>query len=77
MNLIWYAYNGQLPCQRNKGSYWWKDIVKLLNNYKGIAQTHMVSGKNIDFWNELWNGEIMVLSYPELHSFAKKTKVSL
>lgn len=38
VHLLWnnYYQNGKLPPQRKKGSFWWRDIVKLLNQLKAI-----------------------------------------
>jgi hypothetical protein len=36
VKLIWNKYynNGRVPGQRNKGSFWWKCVLKLLNTFK-------------------------------------------
>jgi hypothetical protein len=41
-----------------------------LDIFKGIANAQLISGDTILFWEDMWNGEIMKISYPELHSFA-------
>jgi len=40
VNLIWETYyrNDRLPISNNKGSFWWKDIIKLLDKFKGFCQ---------------------------------------
>jgi hypothetical protein len=40
VKLVWANYygNGQSPGFTRKSSFWWKDNLKLLNCYKGIAQ---------------------------------------
>jgi hypothetical protein len=72
VNLIWLAYyrNGKLPNKPNKGSFWWKSIMKLLDTYKGIAHVTAGIGDIILFWKDLWNDIILQQSYPQLHSFA-------
>jgi hypothetical protein len=39
VKLVWDKYykNGKLPDHRMKGSFWWKGILKLLTQYKGIS----------------------------------------
>jgi hypothetical protein len=51
--------------------------LRLLDNYKGIAKVEFGSGDTILFWNDLWNGQVLKLTYPQLHSFAKSDKVTL
>jgi hypothetical protein len=46
-------------------------MLRLLNSFKGIAQAHLGgSGDTILFWNDLWNGRVLRLQFPHLHSFA-------
>jgi hypothetical protein len=74
VNLNWDRYykNGRLPDHRMKGSFWWKQILKLLTQYRGLAEASAKCGETILFWSDLWNSRIMSLTYPHLHSFAKK-----
>jgi hypothetical protein len=39
VQLIWEKYysNGKLPNHARKDSFWWRDNLKLLDTYKGIA----------------------------------------
>jgi hypothetical protein len=47
VNLLWenYYQNGKLPGQQKKGSFWWRDIIKLINLFKGVAILQSSSGK--------------------------------
>jgi hypothetical protein len=40
LHLIWTQYypNGKVPTQSSKGSFWWTGVLRLLTQYKGIAQ---------------------------------------
>lgn len=40
VNLVWENYysNGELPGQNHRGSFWWRDILKLLDKFKGLAR---------------------------------------
>jgi hypothetical protein len=44
VKLIRSSYYGDdsLPDQKIKGSFWWKDIVKLLDTYKNLASVKVV-----------------------------------
>ena len=55
VRLIWDSYyqNGKSPGQQKRGSFWWKDIVKLINQYKGIAMPIVNDGKTVSLWDHL------------------------
>jgi hypothetical protein len=36
--------------KQNKGSFWWRGVLKLLNTFKGTAQAQLGSGESILFW---------------------------
>jgi len=48
VNLIWEIYyqNGKLPTDTGKGSFWWKDCLKLLDKFKGMAKVTVSDGKS-------------------------------
>jgi hypothetical protein len=79
VKLIWTQYyaNGKIPRNGMGGSFWWRSMVRLLDNFKGIAKVDFGSRDTILFWQDLWNGQVLKLTYPQLHSFAKNDKVSL
>lgn len=51
--------------------------MRLLDNFKGIAKANFGSSDTILFWQDLWNGQVLKLAYPQLHSYAKNDKVCL
>jgi hypothetical protein len=55
-----------LPGKKNKGSFWWKEIVKLLDIYKNLAIVKVADGSTVLFWTDSWNGQILALSCMEL-----------
>ena len=59
VNLIWETYyrNGRLPTSNNKGSFWLKDIIKLLDKFKGVAKVELNDGKHI--FSGLISGRIL------------------
>jgi hypothetical protein len=79
VNLIWEKYysNGRLPNHTRKGSFWWKDILKLLQKFKGMASVNVQNGKSCLFWDDLWLGKIPKMEFPELYSFSKKPNMTL
>ena len=73
VHLVWNNYyaNGQLPGQQKKRSFSWKDIVKLLDQFKELAVVSINSGDTVLFWQDLWKGSVPQQAYPELYSFSK------
>jgi hypothetical protein len=79
VKLLWHKYyrNGKLPKKANRGSFWWKGITKHLDTFKDIASANLGSGDTILFWDDMWNGQILKISYPKLHSFAIDNQISV
>jgi len=74
VSLVWEKYYGpgKLPGSSKKGSFWWRDIVKLLNKFKGMARVEIGNGSSCFLWEDLWGNEILNQKFLELFSFAKK-----
>lgn len=72
VSLIWEKYydNGRLPGELKKGSFWWRDVIKLLDKNKGMANVQLNNGKSFHLWEDLWENELMSNKFPELFSFA-------
>jgi hypothetical protein len=51
VNLIWNAhYANKIPHAENVvGSFWWKDIIKLVDNFRGVAWVKMGKGNTLLF----------------------------
>lgn len=79
VHLVWEKYysNGRLPNQTKKGSFWWKDLLKLLDKFKGMASMAVQDGSSCLLWDDGWTGQPLKLEFPELFSFAKKPSISL
>jgi len=79
VNLVWEKYysNGRLPGGTKKDSFWWRDILKLLTKFKGIAYVSVQDGSSVLFWEDQWNNLVSRLEFPELHSFAKNKAITL
>lgn len=50
---------------------WWRDVLKLLNKFKGMAAVNLGNGSTCLLWSDLWGGQVHSQAYPELFSFAK------
>ena len=79
VKLIWEMYyaNGRLPQNKRKGSFWWRDLLKLLNKFKGMASCQINDGSSCFLWEDIWNGHNLKLDCPQLFSFAKNTNLTL
>jgi hypothetical protein len=79
VQLLWNKYysSGKLPGANKKGSFWRKNVQKLLTQYKCIAQAQLGQGDTILFWQDMWNGKNLKLSYPELFSFATNAEITV
>jgi len=74
---VWENYygNGTLPIFANKGSFWWRDIVKLLNIYKGLASPIIGDGRTNFLWQDVWDGLAPQLQFAELFSFVMNKNI--
>jgi len=78
VQMIWEKYykNGKLPNHTRKGSFWWRDNLKLLQQFKEITAPNLKNGETILFWKDKWNGQELNLAMPELFSYAKDQQIS-
>lgn len=60
-----------------KASFWWRNIQKVLDTYKGCAIVNMGNGSTCHLWDDLWDGRLPQQAFPELYSFAKKKNISV
>jgi hypothetical protein len=58
-------------------TFWWKDIVKLVNNFKEISSAFVQDGSSILIWQDLWNGHLLQHEFPELFSFARNPNITI
>lgn len=80
VHLVWERHynDGTLPSSsRLKGSFWWKDNLKLLDSFKGMAMVNIVDGQSCLLWDDLWFNKVPRLQYPQLFSFAKLSGISI
>jgi hypothetical protein len=79
VSLIWQKYyNGTVPhLAREKGSFWWKDILRLNVHFRGVAMCIPNHGNTISFWEDLINGRVHSYIFLHLLGFAKDPRISL
>jgi hypothetical protein len=52
VHLVWEKYysTGKLPNHIKKGFFWWRDILKLVDKFKGMASVSVVDGASCLLW---------------------------
>jgi hypothetical protein len=74
VNLVWNTYysDGKTPhTSKFMSSFWWIDVLKLCDLFRGISNCKVGDGKIVLFWHDLWNDNIRRNKYPRLFTFAK------
>lgn len=69
--------NGKLPSNRRKGSFWWRDVLKLLQNFKTFTTIQVQIGNTCLFWTDSWIQQPLQLEYPQLYSFARNKEITI
>jgi hypothetical protein len=80
VNLIWNSHysNGEIPhASKEKGSFWWRDVLKLADLFRGIVSCKVGDGSTILFWSDVWNDNLLQQRLPRLYSFAKNKNISV
>ena len=64
VQLIWEKHyrNGKLPSHIKKGSFWWRDVLKFLDDFRVLASPQIGCGDSALFWLDKWNGQPLSLS---------------
>jgi hypothetical protein len=52
-------------------SFWWKNIIKLSDDYTSITSVKIGNGSSAIFWSDLWKNEVLDARFSRLFSFAK------
>ena len=71
VQLMWNTHyiGDSIPINDRKGSFWWKDIFKLMGKYKDMASVIIGDGSTCLFWSDLWHGPPLNVQCLELFSF--------
>jgi hypothetical protein len=56
VKLIWHAYYmDKVPhAEQLCGSFWWRDVLKLVYNFRGVAEISIGNGNSFMFWADNW-----------------------
>jgi hypothetical protein len=78
VKLVCNYYPNGVPQATNLcGSFWWRDIMKLVDKYRAICTATPGCGDSILFWHDKWSGIIPAQEFPRLHSFALNNQLSV
>jgi len=81
IQLIWNTLfsNNRLPNSesRPKGSFWWRDSLKLLSQFKDIAVISVGDGATCLLWHDQWDGASLSLRFLELYSLCRNRFITL
>jgi hypothetical protein len=82
VKLVWHAYyQDKIPHDENLcGSFWWRDVMKQVDNFRGVAQVKMGRGTSFLFWSDNWtinNSSVpMRHIFPQLFSYVLEENLS-
>jgi hypothetical protein len=71
--------NSSVPShfKRPVGSFWWRNVMSLSMDFRGLASCSFGDGTSVSFWEDIWDMGLLKLEFPQLFSFAKDTKISV
>ena len=78
VHLVWNSYytGANFTIQnRRRGSFWWKDVLKLLNSFKDMTSVTVGDGSTCLFWPDTWHGDSFSAQWPHLFSYTKEEHI--
>jgi len=72
VQLVWHSHynSGSFALYNRRGSFWWRDILKLLDSYKTLSSVTVGDGSTILFWSDACHGAPLDEQWPHLFSYA-------
>jgi hypothetical protein len=79
VNLIWNTYyQHKVPhLALDKGSFWWKDILKLHEHFREVTQCLTGMGVTVGLWEDSIQGQPFSIQFPNLYTYADNRNTSL
>lgn len=71
--------NSEVPphAHKEKGSFWWKDIFRLIPLFRAFTKVIIHLGETTLFWKDLWNDNLLEEEFNTLFTFAKNEGISV
>jgi hypothetical protein len=79
VKMTWQAYYQSCSPQvaGKVGSFWWRDVCKLITKFRGISTCKPGNGEDILFWKGRWCEDLLAEHYDRLYTFAIDPYVTL
>ena len=76
---MWDTYNAAAPPQGSQscGSFWWRELIKLMPIYRGVTKVLVNDGRTTLFWKDDWNNAIYADKYPRAFSYPNNEDLSV
>jgi hypothetical protein len=59
-----------------RGSFWWKDVNKLMDWYRGLAMPVAGDGNTFLMWKDVWNNSLLAEEFPRLFTLSRNQNCS-
>ena len=82
MQLVWTSYYvRKIPHADNlAGSFWWRDVMKLVDNFRAVSSVTLGKGDTFLFWLDNWKTDLIKRPlkdrFPRLFSFVLDDNIS-
>jgi hypothetical protein len=79
VHLVWSLYGETVPHASSKrGSFWWRDIFSLVDEYRSISCCNIGNGSSVLLWKDYRsNGELLCDRFPRLFSYTLNEDISV
>jgi hypothetical protein len=79
VNMVWeFYYSIALPPAKARDiSFWWRDCLKSLPEYKRLASCTVLNGSSVMLWQDSWHDGPLKWQLSHLFSFAKNEAISI
>lgn len=79
VKFVWSAYyNVTVPTDDDRrGSFWWRDLVKLIPAFKTSSKGMPGNEDSFSFWQDAWASEPLSSRFPRAFSFAIDKSITL
>jgi hypothetical protein len=79
VHLVWESYYiVKVPhLQTVKGSFWWRDIFRLVTQFRDVAKCIPANRLTISLWEDEFEDQPLSSKFPHLHQFASKKNISV
>lgn len=79
VQLIWHSYYaGLVPhALGTRGSFWWRDIMKLEGKFRDFAKVILGDGGSVRFWEDDWGHGVLASRFSRCYSFFKDRNLAV